>query len=216
MSAKRDQFTRLRLIVSGRDLKLLGGRRKARGRKNSMTMPFQRLNTHYGIHLCPITIVRYWVGGSLQYLVHWKKKKVFSLEKLYIIYTWQGSLLGELNLWRNSHMLHTQTTQAHIDRVGEQWTIAAAKKKNHPQPRVPLVCRFILFYFPITIVINQNCCGGFVGQTLRIYFTPNFHSLQYLVWVFLITHQGALDSAQSWAWVNVNSGLGTGQYIGPM
>lgn len=30
------------------------------------------------------------------------------------------------------HMLHTQTTQAHIDQVGEQWTIAAAEKKKSP------------------------------------------------------------------------------------
>lgn len=172
------------------------GRRKARGRKNSMTMPFQRLNTHYGIHLCPITIVRYWVGGSLQYLVHWKKKKFFCWKNC------TSFTHGKAHSSASSifDVTHTCCTRKPLKRTligsGEQWTIAAAKITRRYGS--PLVRRFILFYFPITIVINQNCYGASgATNTYSIYFTPQFSFIAVFGLVFLITHRGALDIAKA-------------------
>lgn len=102
------------------------GKRKARG-ANSMTKAVSKTHTHYGIHFYALLLLSN-IKWEVAYSTLCTEKNLE--KKLYIIYTWQAHSFSKLNLWRNSHMLHTQTTQAHIDRVGKQWTIAAAKKKS--------------------------------------------------------------------------------------
>lgn len=128
-----------------------------------------------------------------------------------------GSLFSKLNLWRNSHMLHTQTTQAHIDRVGELWTIAAAAaKKNHPWVRVPLVHQLVLLCLFFYHHRNQpELLRGFEAKKLNVYiiFLPIF--IHCSIWLgFLDYTRGSPPHCKSLARENVKSGLDAGQYIG--
>lgn len=62
-----------------------------------MTIPFQRLNTHYGIHFYALLLLSD-IEWEVAYSTLCTEKKKFLLEKLYIIYTWQGSLFSKLSL----------------------------------------------------------------------------------------------------------------------
>lgn len=84
-----------------------------------MTIPFQRLNTHYGIHLDALLLL-----SDIEWEVAYstlctEKKKVF-VGKITVHHLHMAGLTLEQAQIFNSHMLHKQTTQAHIDQVGEQ------------------------------------------------------------------------------------------------
>lgn len=65
--------------------------------------------------LCPITTVRYEVGGSLQYLVHWF---FFFLENCTSIYTWQAYTFTSL-ICDNTHTPNTQIPKHTLIRSGK-------------------------------------------------------------------------------------------------
>lgn len=147
-----------------------------------MTKPFQRLNTHYGIHLYALLLLSD-IEWEVAYSTLCTEKKKFCWKNC------TSFTHGKARSWAssisNSHMLHTQTTQAHIDRVGEQWTIAAAKKITRRCRSLWFVSLFC-FFSTITIIINRNCYGAPRAKEYihtNITFLPNFHSLQYLVFL---------------------------------
>lgn len=83
-----------------------------------MTIPFQRLNTHYGIHFYALLLlsdIEWEVAYST--LCTETKKGFVGKKTVHHLHVARLTLQQVQSL---THMLHTQTTQAHIDRVRER------------------------------------------------------------------------------------------------
>ena len=59
-----------------------------------------------------------WLLSNIKWEVAYSTLCTEKIRKLYINLHMAGLLFSKLHLWHNSHMLHTQLLQAHINQVG--------------------------------------------------------------------------------------------------